>query len=101
MAMSRFQIPEGELPSFLPQAELAARFFSERPGCLGAELVRNLDDPQLWALVSRWENVGAYRRAFQGMDAKMTLTPVLSRAVDEPSAYADPAEVGTNRPRAR
>ena len=34
-----------------------------------------------------WEDVGAYRRALSSYDVKVTAVPLLSRAVDEPSAY--------------
>jgi hypothetical protein len=53
----------------------------------------------LWAIVSRWADVGSYRRAFNGTPAKMVLVPLLSLAIDEPSAYAMPSDVGENRPR--
>ena len=62
-------------------------------------MVQNLDDPELWAIVSRWESVGDYRRSFNGYDAKMILTPLLSRAIDEPSAFLPPEELGENIPR--
>lgn len=73
--------------------------FAASRGCLGAELVQNLDDPRLWAIVSSWEQVGDYRRAFNGTPAKLALIPLLSLAIDEPSAYSHPDEVGLNHPR--
>ena len=99
IAVSRFRVTD-EL-SFVERAEAAASFFATRPGCLSADLVRNLDEPDLWAIVTRWENVGSYRRAFNGYDAKMILMPLLNRALDEPSAYADADDVGENVPRDR
>ncbi|RMB59962.1 antibiotic biosynthesis monooxygenase family protein [Tessaracoccus antarcticus] len=96
LAISRFQ---NVWLTFRADAEGVADFWRQRPGCLGVDVVRNLDDQDLWAIVSRWENVGAYRRSFNGFDAKMILTPVLGRAVDEPSAYLPPDELGENVPR--
>lgn len=96
LAISRFT---DVAPSFAAEAEEVAAFWRQRPGCLGVDVVRNLDDQDLWAIVSRWENVGAYRRSFNGFDAKMILTPVLGRAIDEPSAYLPPEELGENMPR--
>jgi hypothetical protein len=49
--------------------------------------------------VGRWESVGAYRRSFNGYEAKMLLTPLLAAAVDEPTAYLPPEELGENAPR--
>ena len=95
--MIRFRAPG---PAFEAEARAVARWWGERPGCLGIELVRNLDEPELWALVGRWESVGAYRRSFNGYEAKMILYPLLNRALDEPSAYAVAEVVGQNVPRA-
>lgn len=96
LVISRFRTTD---PGFRADAEQVLQWWSGQQGCLALELVRNLDEPDLWALVGRWESVGAYRRSFNGYDAKMMLTPLLSRAVDEPSAYLPPDEVGDNLPR--
>ncbi len=101
MALSRFRVAPGARESFEQRAESAASFFMTRPGCLSAEVLQNLDDPGLWVIASSWENVGSYRRAFNGYEAKLVLVPLLSEAIDEPSAYASPAEVGDNLPRVR
>jgi hypothetical protein len=45
-------------------------------------------------LTTRWEHVGAYRRALSAYDVKLNAVPLLSRAVDEPSAY-EVVEPGT------
>lgn len=90
LAVSRFREVDEELAEGLRSV---AEFWRSCPGCSGVELVVNLDEPDLWALVSRWRDVGSYRRALSGMEAKLLLTPVLLRAVDEPSAYLDPGEL--------
>ena len=56
-------------------------------GYLDGAIGRNLDEPDLWVLTTRWEGVGAYRRALSSFDLKMHGVPVLSRAIDEPGAY--------------
>lgn len=95
-AISRFASPG---PDFLASARDAVGWWSSRPGCLGIEIVQNLDDRDLWAVVGRWESVGAYRRSFNGYEAKMVLTPLLTLAIDEPHAYLPPDELGDNVPR--
>ncbi|MDO4784235.1 MAG: antibiotic biosynthesis monooxygenase family protein [Propionibacteriaceae bacterium] len=79
--------------SFRASAEPVVAYWRGREGCLEVELVRNLDDPGLWAILSRWRDVGSYRRSFSGFEAKLILTPLLGRAVDEPTAYLAPDEV--------
>ncbi|HJQ05568.1 MAG TPA: antibiotic biosynthesis monooxygenase family protein [Nocardioides sp.] len=60
---------------------------SDKPGYLDGAIGRNLDEPDLWVLTTRWVNVGAYRRALSSYELKMYGVPVLSRAIDEPGAY--------------
>jgi quinol monooxygenase YgiN len=99
ISISRFQVEPASADRFRADAEVAVAQFASSVGCLGAELVRNLDDPRLWTILSRWQQVGDYRRAFNGTPAKLALIPLLSLAIDEPSAYDDPAVLGLNRPR--
>ena len=98
LAISRFQVPQQDATFAAAAGEVVARF-AESSGCRSARLVRNLDDPELWAITSEWDDVGSYRRAFNGTAAKMVFIPLLSRAIDEPSAYVDAAELGENVPR--
>ena len=99
LAFSRFRVAPDAEASFLPRAEAAVAFFLTRKGVRSAELVRNLDEPDLWAIVTSWDDVGSYRRSFNGYDAKMILTTLLGEAIDEPSAYDSADEVGVNIPR--
>ena len=98
MAISRFRVP-GDAGGFVAAARAVVARFSASAGCTEARLVQNLDEPELWAIVSSWVDVGSYRRAFNGTEAKLVLVPLLSLAIDEPSAYAEPSAVGENRPR--
>ena len=87
--MSRFADADTAL---LSELELVAEYWRTREGNVFVEVLKNIDDEGLAALLSKWVNVGAYRRAFSGYDAKMLLTPVMLRAIDEPSAYLHPDE---------
>ena len=58
-----------------------------RPGFRDGELGRSADDPSLWALVTRWDGVGSYRRALSAAEVKITGAPVWVHALDEPGAY--------------
>ena len=98
IAISRFRVP-GDPSGFEATATEVVAHFQGCPGSRGAELVRNLDEPELWALLSRRSDVGSSRRAFNGTPAKLLLIPLPSLAIDEPSAFAAPADVGENRPR--
>ncbi|HET6654540.1 MAG TPA: antibiotic biosynthesis monooxygenase family protein [Nocardioides sp.] len=70
----------------------------ERPGFVDGAVGRNVDEPELWLLTTRWENVGSYRRALSSYDVKLAAVPLLSQAIDEPSAYevVPPGHAGLN-----
>ncbi len=89
MVITRFRVLEPA--GFTGRVDAALAVLRARAGFLDAVLERSLDEPDLWALVTRWENVGSYRRALQGYEAKTVVVPLLSEALDEPSAYEDPA----------
>ena len=93
IVVSRFRVPPEDL-SFVEQAKAAVAVLETRDGFLTADLARNLDEPDLWTITTRWADVGSYRRALSGNESKMVVVPLLSRAVDEPSAYEDPALTG-------
>ena len=61
--------------------------FAARPGFVTGSVGRAVDDPAIWVLETRWENVGAYRRALSSYEVKMTAVPLLAQAINEPSAY--------------
>jgi heme-degrading monooxygenase HmoA len=74
------EVLAGAVPALL--AALAAR-----PGFRDGELGRSADDPSLFALVTRWDGIGSYRRALSAAEVKITGAPVWVFALDEPSVY--------------
>jgi hypothetical protein len=87
LVVNRFRVPLEEGESFRADLQDALDALGERPGHLTGTIGRNVDDPTLWVLTTTWEHVGAYRRALSAYDVKLRAVPILSRAVDEPSAY--------------
>jgi quinol monooxygenase YgiN len=96
IVLNRFRVPESDTETFLQQGQAAVDVLSARAGFVSADLGRNLDEPTLWTITTRWQNVGSYRRALQGNESKMVVVPLLSLAIDEPSAYDDVDLVGEN-----
>ena len=87
LVLARFRVPLEETESFRADLDTARSELSRCRGFLDGETGRNLDDPTLWTLVTRWEDVGSYRRALSSYDVKLRAVPLLSRAIDEPTAY--------------
>jgi heme-degrading monooxygenase HmoA len=87
IAVARFEIPLGQGADFRLELEGVRAVLAEAAGFLGGEVGQNLDEPSLWVLTTRWENVGSYRRALSSTRAKLEAIPVLARAIDEPGAF--------------
>jgi len=87
----RFRVGEAEQADFAVRARAAVEVLARQKGFVAAEIGRNLDDPELLALNMQWENVGSYRRALSPYEVKLTAVPLLSQAIDEPTAYDDVA----------
>lgn len=87
LVVTRFRVPTGEAAAFRDEVEAAREVLAACPGHLDSQVGRNVDDPQLWVLTTRWEHVGAYRRALSSYDVKVGAWHVLGRAIDEPGAF--------------
>lgn len=87
LVVNRFRVPVEEAGAFRADLESALEVLAARAGFADGRAGRNVDDPSLWALVTRWQDVGSYRRALSSYDVKVGAVPLLSRAIDEPSAY--------------
>ena len=87
LVVTRFTVPEQESASFADRAGRALGAMAGCPGYLRGSLGRAADDPTRWVLVTEWEGVGAYRRALSRYEVKVTATPLLASAHDEPSAF--------------
>lgn len=105
VVVSRFRVDADDLGGAEELAgglQVALAALAARPGYVDGHVARNLDDPGLWLLTTTWENVGGYRRALSTYDVKVNAGPLLSRAVDEPSAFETvaPGDLGNEqRPR--
>jgi hypothetical protein len=86
LVVNRFRSDDLALKGDLESALAVLRAQS---GCEDGHLGRNVDDPALWVMVTRWRDVGSYRRALSAYDVKVGAVPLLSRAIDEPSAFED------------
>jgi quinol monooxygenase YgiN len=87
MVVNRFRVPDEQAEAFRADLESALSVLSEQVGYADGQVGRNVDDPTLWTMVTRWRDVGSYRRALSGYEVKLGAVPLLSRAIDEPSAY--------------
>ncbi len=90
-AVTRLRVSPAAAADLADDLDRLLAALAARPGFRGGETGRCADDPQLWALVTRWDGVGAYRRALSAAEVKVAGAPVWLHAVDEPGAYLPPA----------
>ena len=93
----RFRVGEADQPEFVGRLETAVEVLSQQKGFVAARTGRNADDPELLALSMEWVNIGSYRRALSPYEVKLAAVPLLSQALDEPSAYDDLQEFAPHR----
>lgn len=103
LVVNRFRVPvddDADVEAFRSELAAAVEALEQQKGFVSAESGRNVDDPELWALVCSWADVGSYRRALSAYDVKVSAVPLLSRALDEPSAYEpNTGDLNRNIPR--
>jgi len=85
--VTRHRVAAAQSAEFLGQARSALALLGGRPGFIDATIARAIDDPDLIVLTTRWVDVGSYRRALSPYDVKMGAVPLLSTALDEPTAF--------------
>ena len=86
-AVTRLRVTAEQAEALEQAVTALLEALAARPGYRGGELGRAADDPTLWALVTRWDGVGAYRRGLSAAEVKIAGAPVWVHAVDEPGVY--------------
>ncbi len=87
IVVTRYRVPEPDADAFGTDADAALAVLAARPGFVDAWLGCNTDEPDLWTITLVWQDVRAYRHALSAYEVKVGAVPLLSRALDEPSAY--------------
>ena len=86
-AVTRLRAADGDDEALAADVTELLAALARRPGFRDGELGRSADDPSLWALVTRWDGVGTYRRALSAAEVKIAGAPVWVHALDEPGVY--------------
>jgi quinol monooxygenase YgiN len=100
LVVNRFRVRDDAAEGFRVDLQAALAVLAQQKGYAEGHLGRNVDDPTLWTMVTRWRDVGSYRRALSTYDVKMGAVQLLSRTIDEPSAYESlDGELNESHPR--
>lgn len=86
-AVTRLRVREEDAEELAATVATLLDALAVRPGFVSGELGRSADDPALWALLTRWDGVGSYRRALGAAEVKIAGAPVWVHALDEPGVY--------------
>ncbi|MFM7145840.1 MAG: antibiotic biosynthesis monooxygenase [Actinomycetales bacterium] len=71
----------------LAELRAAVQVLAQSPGFRGSSIGQATDDPELLIVTLTWRDIGSYRRALSRYEVKMQVVPLLSRAIDEPTAF--------------
>ena len=85
VALLRFR--SHDVPALTAHLRASVAVLSARDGFINAHMARAIDEPELIVLQLGWDAVGSYRRALSAYDVKVQVVPVLSQAIDEPTAF--------------
>jgi len=85
MALLRFRSPD--VARLMVTLRESVAVLATKEGFRSAEVCRAVDDPELVVLHMGWDTVGSYRRALSAYDVKVAVVPVISQAIDEPTAF--------------
>lgn len=86
LVVSRYRV-DADRVSWTEQMRAALSVLAESSGFVRGQIAQATDDADLMVVSTTWENVGAYRRALSRYEVKMQAIPLLSTAIDEPSAF--------------
>lgn len=87
LVITRYRVEPTSAADFRDRAQVAIDALAACQGWVRGNVGRAVDDPALWLIATEWENVGTYRRALSAFDVKISAVPLLSEALDEPSAF--------------
>ncbi|MHB1163860.1 MAG: antibiotic biosynthesis monooxygenase [Candidatus Nanopelagicales bacterium] len=87
LVVARYRVAPADRAAFHADAADALDILSRQSGFTHGSIAQATDDADLLLIRTEWSGVGAYRRALSAYDVKVQAVPLLSRALDEPSAY--------------
>jgi CelD/BcsL family acetyltransferase involved in cellulose biosynthesis len=86
LVVSRYRV-QSDRSEWLDRMRSALTVLGESDGFVRGSISQATDDADLLVVSSTWTGVGAYRRALSRFEVKMHVIPLLSTAIDEPSAF--------------
>lgn len=86
LVVSRYRV-DTDRGVWLQQMRAALVILGESAGFLRGQIAQATDDAHLMVVSTSWTNVGAYRKALSRFEVKAQVIPLLSLAIDEPSAF--------------
>jgi len=85
IATLRFR--SADVPALMARLRDAVALLATQEGFVDARVARAVDDGELLTAQLAWVSVGAYRRALSSYEVKVNVVPLMSEAIDEPTAY--------------
>jgi quinol monooxygenase YgiN len=82
----RYQIPTSDSDAFEHDYDLAQTSLAASPHCLGYEVTRCIEDPEIYVVRIEWDSVGGHMNEFRGSqefrDFYANVRPYVDRILD-------------------
>lgn len=85
VALLRFR--SSDVAGLMALLRESVSLLATKEGFVDARVSRAIDDGALVTLELSWDTVGSYRRALSSYDVKVQVVPIMSQALDEPTAF--------------
>lgn len=85
--MARLRFRPDDVPALMSGLRRSVALLAAQDGFVDARIARAIDGESVIVLDVAWRTVGAYRRALSSYDVKVEAVPILSQAIDEPTAF--------------
>lgn len=85
--VARMRFRSDDVPALMAGLRRSVALFAAHDGFVDGRVSRAIDDESIIVMDISWRTVGAYRRALSSYDVKVEAVPLLSQALDEPTAF--------------
>ena len=86
LVQSRFRVV-ADRGGWFTQMRAALGLLAESVGFRRGWIAQATDEAELVTVTTEWDGIGAYRKALSRFEVKAQVIPLLSTAIDEPSAF--------------
>lgn len=87
LIVTRHRVPAESMAQVQAAITMLVELLQDAAGFQSLEVGRSPDEPDLFVLVSRWDDAGSARRGLTSSDVRMLCWALFATAIDEPTSF--------------